>query len=36
LGVTSLRDLGVAIGMEEVDTALRDSFEPIFGETARA
>ena len=33
-GVTSLHDLGVAAGMGEVDAALRETFEPIFGETA--
>jgi lipoyl(octanoyl) transferase len=31
LGVTSLRDLGVAATIAEVDEALRRSFEPIFG-----
>jgi lipoyl(octanoyl) transferase len=30
-GVTSLADLGVAATMEEVDAALRQAFEPIFG-----
>lgn len=30
-GVTSLRDLGVAASMEEVDTALRASFYEVFG-----
>ena len=30
-GVTSLADLGVAATMDEVDAALRDAFEPIFG-----
>jgi len=35
LGVTSLRDLGVSASMEAVDAALRENFEPMFGETAR-
>jgi lipoyl(octanoyl) transferase len=30
-GMTSLADLGVAVGMEEVDRALRENFAPIFG-----
>ena len=30
-GVTSLADLGVVAAMDEVDTALRETFEPIFG-----
>lgn len=34
-GVTSLRDLGVPVSMSEVDVALRDQFEPIFGKTVR-
>ena len=33
LGVTSLVDLGLPIGMAEADAALRSAFEPIFGET---
>ncbi|MEQ1888431.1 MAG: lipoyl(octanoyl) transferase LipB [Alphaproteobacteria bacterium] len=33
-GVTSLARLGVNITMEELDTALRDCFVPIFGRTA--
>jgi lipoyl(octanoyl) transferase len=32
-GVTSLADLGVDAGMEQVDAALRRAFEQIFGET---
>lgn len=36
LGVTSLADLGVDVGMEAVDTALRRAFEEIFGETILA
>lgn len=35
LGVTSLHDLGVPASMGEVDAALRATFEPIFGKTAR-
>jgi lipoyl(octanoyl) transferase len=35
LGVTSLRDLAVHVGMSEADLALRDTFEPIFAATAR-
>ena len=35
LGVTSLRDLGIAAGMDEVDAALRDAFAPIFGAAAQ-
>jgi len=35
LGVTSLSDLGVSVSMGEVDAALRGTFEPIFGKTAR-
>ncbi|MGH6853660.1 MAG: lipoyl(octanoyl) transferase LipB [Methylocella sp.] len=31
LGVTSLRDLGLKVGMSEVDAALVREFEPIFG-----
>ncbi len=31
LGVTSLADLGVAATMDDLDQALRDTFEPIFG-----
>jgi lipoyl(octanoyl) transferase len=34
-GVTSLRDLGLAVSMSEVDVALRETFEPIFGKTER-
>lgn len=34
LGVTSLRDLGLATTMEEVDAALRRAFERRFGPTA--
>jgi lipoyl(octanoyl) transferase len=34
-GVTSLRDLGLPVSMSEVDRALRETFEPIFGETVR-
>src|SRR5438067_1325499 len=30
-GVTSLRDLGLKVSMSEVDQALRETFEPIFG-----
>jgi lipoyl(octanoyl) transferase len=33
LGVTSLVDLGLPVGMAEADTALRQAFEPIFGAT---
>jgi lipoyl(octanoyl) transferase len=29
--VTSLRDLGVQASMSEVNTALRETFEPVFG-----
>jgi len=36
LGVTSLRDLGLATTMEEVDTALRSAFERWFGPTVLA
>ena len=32
-GVTSLHDLGVLAGMNEVDAALRTTFAPIFGKT---
>ena len=31
-GVTSLRDLGLKVGMSEVDLALAREFEPIFGQ----
>jgi lipoyl(octanoyl) transferase len=31
-GVTSLRDLGLKVGMSEVDRALAREFEPIFGQ----
>lgn len=34
-GVTSLQDLGRWLGMSEVDAALREQFEPIFGNTSR-
>lgn len=34
LGVTSLADLGLPVTMSDVDMALRQSFEAIFGETA--
>ena len=33
LGVTSLVDLGLPVGMAEADMALRQAFEPIFGAT---
>ena len=33
LGVTSLHDLGVLTGMREADAVLRQTFEPLFGET---
>ena len=36
LGVTSLRDLGLATTMEEVDAALRAAFERRFGTTTEA
>lgn len=32
-GVTSLAKLGVPVGMQDLDSALRDSFEAIFGAT---
>ena len=32
-GVTSLADLSVPAGLDQVDEALRDNFEPIFGPT---
>ena len=32
-GVTSLVDLGLPVSMTDVDGALRDAFEPIFGPT---
>lgn len=32
-GVTSFMDLGLPVSMEEVDVALRRTFEPIFGPT---
>jgi len=32
-GVTSLVDLGLPLGMAEVDVALRRAFEPLFGKT---
>jgi len=34
-GVTSLADLGRIVSMPEVDMALRDAFEEVFGPTAR-
>src|ERR1700730_8250164 len=34
-GVTSLRDLGLAVSMSEVDVALAREFEPIFGKIER-
>ncbi len=34
-GVTSLRDLGVAAGMEEVDSALRGTWNEIFARASR-
>jgi lipoyl(octanoyl) transferase len=34
-GVTSLRDLGLPVSMSDVDVALRETFEPIFGKTER-
>lgn len=36
LGVTSLRELGAPARMSEVDQALRETFEQIFGRTMRA
>ena len=36
LGVTSLVDLGLPVTMEDVDVALRQSFEEIFGPTVSA
>ncbi|MCW2273519.1 lipoyl(octanoyl) transferase LipB [Rhodoblastus acidophilus] len=36
LGVTSLVDLGLPVTMPEVDMALRQAFEPIFGATRSA
>jgi lipoyl(octanoyl) transferase len=35
-GMTSLRDLGLAMTLEEVDVALRAAFEPRFGATVTA
>ena len=35
-GVTSLLDLGCTAGMDDVDAALRASFEAVFGPTAEA
>ena len=35
-GVTSLADLGLPVGMAEVDMALRAAFEAEFGATRRA
>lgn len=34
-GVTSLADLGHLVTMAEVDCAMRETFEPIFGQTRR-
>jgi lipoyl(octanoyl) transferase len=34
-GVTSLADLGLPVGMAEVDMAMRREFEALFGPTAR-
>lgn len=34
-GVTSLVDLGYPVTMEDVDIALRQAFEPVFGPTTR-
>ncbi len=34
-GVTSLVDLGLPITMHDVDQALKEQFEPIFGKTSR-
>jgi lipoyl(octanoyl) transferase len=36
LGITSLRDLGLKVSMDEVDSALRDTVEHNFGATARS
>jgi lipoyl(octanoyl) transferase len=33
-GVTSLADLGLKVTMTEVDAALRESFQEVFGRTA--
>jgi lipoyl(octanoyl) transferase len=35
-GVTSLAELGLSVSTPEVDTALRTTFEPLFGATADA
>ena len=35
-GVTSLADLGRAVGMTGIDAALRREFEPLFGPTQAA
>jgi lipoyl(octanoyl) transferase len=35
-GVTSLLDLGCTASMDDVDVALRSSFEAVFGATAQA
>ena len=35
-GVTSLVDLGLPVGMDEADAALKSSFERLFGATERA
>jgi lipoyl(octanoyl) transferase len=34
-GVTSLRDLGRKVNISQVDCALRETFEPVFGKTVR-
>ncbi|PWV97012.1 lipoyl(octanoyl) transferase [Phyllobacterium myrsinacearum] len=34
-GVTSLVDLGLPVGMDDLDRALRDAFEPVFGPVER-
>jgi lipoyl(octanoyl) transferase len=34
-GVTSLIDLGLPVGMAEVDVVMRREFESLFGPTAR-
>ena len=33
-GVTSLKELGLSVTMDEVDRALRNSFDVVFGGTA--
>jgi lipoyl(octanoyl) transferase len=35
-GVTSLLDLGTPVGLAEVDMALRQTFDGLFGSTAPA